>query len=51
MSTSPQAVRPTSIRIFLADGTPEGVRVISKSNWTGQAVVASRSRGRPRAGP
>lgn len=35
--------RPTSIRIFLADGVPDGVRVVSKSNWTGQAVVASRT--------
>ncbi|MBE0399518.1 GIY-YIG nuclease family protein [Halomonas sp. FME1] len=35
--------RPTSIRIFLADGTPEGLRVIEKSNWTGRAVVANRS--------
>ena len=35
--------RPTSIRIFLADGTPDGVRIIDKSNWTGRAVVASRT--------
>ncbi|CAM9870635.1 unnamed protein product, partial [Ectocarpus sp. 12 AP-2014] len=35
--------RPTSIRIFLADGTPEGLRVVEKSNWTGRAVVANRS--------
>lgn len=35
--------RPTSIRIFLADGSPDGIRVIDKSNWTGRAVVASRT--------
>lgn len=35
--------RPTSIRIFLADGTPDGIRVVEKSNWTGRAVVASRT--------
>ena len=35
--------RPTSIRIFLADGVPEGLRIVEKSNWTGRAVVASRS--------
>lgn len=35
--------RPTSIRIFLADGTPEGIRVVEKSNWTGKAIVASRA--------
>ncbi|MFS8173044.1 GIY-YIG nuclease family protein [Vreelandella titanicae] len=40
--TSTQA-RPTSIRIFLADGTPEGLRIVEKSNWTGRAVVANRS--------
>ena len=38
-----QKPRPTSIRIFLADGVPEGLRIIEKSNWTGRAVVASRS--------
>lgn len=35
--------RPTSIRIFLAEGRPDGLRIIEKSNWTGRAVVASRS--------
>lgn len=35
--------RPTSIRIFLADGSPDGIRVVEKSNWTGRAVVASRT--------
>lgn len=35
--------RPTSIRIFLADGVPEGLRIVEKSNWTGRAVVASRA--------
>jgi hypothetical protein len=38
-----QDARPTSIRIFLTDGLPDGIRIISKSNWTGQAVVAGRS--------
>lgn len=35
--------KPTSIRIFLADGMPDGLRLIDKSNWTGRAVVVSRS--------
>jgi len=30
--------------MFLPDGTPEGVRLVSKSNWTGLAVASSRSR-------
>jgi len=36
-------MKPTSISIFLADGIPDGVRIIEKFNWTGRAVVASRS--------
>lgn len=35
--------RPTSIRIFLADGIPDGLRIVEKSNWTGRAVVANRT--------
>jgi hypothetical protein len=35
--------RPTSIRIFLADGTPDGIRFVDKSNWVGRALVASRA--------
>lgn len=31
-----------TIRIFLADGTPHGIRVVEKSNWTGRAVEFSR---------
>src|SRR5205823_2267164 len=27
----------------LADGTPDGLRIVEKSNWTGRAVVCSRS--------
>jgi hypothetical protein len=35
--------RPFSIRIFLPDGTPDGVRIVEKSNWTGMGVVVPRS--------
>ncbi|MEZ5485940.1 MAG: hypothetical protein R3F01_12375, partial [Lysobacteraceae bacterium] len=35
--------RPTSIRIFLAEGVPDGLRIVEKSNWTGRAVVAGRA--------
>ena len=42
MPDTPHA-RPTSIRIFLVDGVPEGIRIIDKSNWTGRAVVTSRT--------
>ncbi len=32
-----------TIKIFLPDGSPEGIRILSKSNWTGTAVMANRS--------
>ena len=35
--------KPSTIRIFLADGLAEGVRIVTKSNWTGSAVVCARS--------
>lgn len=34
---------PYSIRMFLPDGDPDGLRLIEKSNWTGLGVVFSRS--------
>ncbi|WP_018124597.1 GIY-YIG nuclease family protein [Desulfovibrio oxyclinae] len=34
---------PYSIRMFLPDGDPDGLRLIEKSNWTGMGVVFSRS--------
>jgi len=41
---SPQsAIRPFSIRIFCPDGNPVGLRIISKSNWTGCGLVCPRS--------
>gem|GEM_PF-3833133 len=36
-------VRPFSIRIFCPDGNPVGLRIISKSNWTGCGLVCPRS--------
>ncbi len=35
--------KATSIRIFLVDGDSDGFRIVEKSNWTGQAVVVSRT--------
>lgn len=35
--------RGTSIRIFLVDGTAEGLRLVEKSNWTGRALVTARA--------
>ena len=34
---------PYVIRILVAEGDPEGVRVVDKSNWIGQGVVFARS--------
>lgn len=36
-------VRGFKLTIFLADGTPDGLRTIEKSNWTGRGIVCPRS--------
>ncbi|MBN2729629.1 MAG: GIY-YIG nuclease family protein [Bacteroidales bacterium] len=33
-----------SIRIYLADGTPSGIRHVEITNWSGQALLCPRSR-------
>jgi hypothetical protein len=35
--------RGFSLRIFLADGTPDGLRIVEKSNWIGRGVVCPRT--------
>ncbi len=41
----PLETRPGfTIRIFLHDGTPDGLRFVEKSNWTGLGFVCPRSR-------
>lgn len=39
----PLAPHPFSIKIFLPDGTPEGLKIIEKSNWTGCGLVFPRA--------
>ena len=34
---------PFSLRIFVADGGPAGLRFVDKSNWIGKALVYSRA--------
>ena len=34
---------PFTIHIFVADGDPEGVRIIDRMNWTGRGLVFRRS--------
>ncbi len=38
-----QPRRGFSLRIFLPDGTPDGLRIVEKSNWIGRAVVYPRA--------
>ena len=34
---------PFSLRIFVADGDPDGLRVVERSNWIGKALVFPRA--------
>src|ERR1700752_4876248 len=38
------ATGPFTIRIFVPDGDPEGVRLIDRMNWTGHGIVFPRSK-------
>ena len=35
--------RPYSIKIFVPDGDPDGLRLVEKSNWTGVGVMFNRT--------
>jgi hypothetical protein len=35
--------RPFSIKMFVPDGDPDGLRIVEKSNWTGVGVVFNRT--------
>lgn len=35
--------RGFSVRIFIPSGEPEGLRIVEKSNWTGQGIVFPRA--------
>ena len=34
--------KPFTLRIFVADGDPDGLRVVERSNWSGKALVFPR---------
>ena len=34
---------PFSLRIFVADGDPDGLCIVEKSNWIGKALVPARA--------
>ena len=36
--------KPFTIRIFVADGESEGIRLVDRMNWTGVGVVFPRER-------
>lgn len=36
--------RPFNIKIFVAEGLPDGLRLVEKSNWIGQGIVCPRGR-------
>jgi len=36
-------IQPFSLRIFVADGDPDGLRIVDKSNWIGKALVFPRA--------
>ena len=36
-------LRPFSLRIFVADGDPDGLRIVERSNWIGKAVIFPRA--------
>jgi hypothetical protein len=38
------ANNPFTIRIFVPDGDPDGVRIIDRMNWTGLGIVFPREK-------
>jgi hypothetical protein len=34
---------PFSLRIFVADGDPDGLRIVDRTNWNGKALVFPRA--------
>jgi len=34
---------PLTLRIFVADGDPDGLRIVERSNWVGRALVFPRT--------
>jgi len=35
--------QPFTLHIFVADGDPDGLRIVERSNWTGKALVFPRA--------
>jgi hypothetical protein len=43
MTSHRERPRAFSVRLFLPDGDPDGVKTVEKSNWTGSGLVIPRS--------
>jgi len=43
MATMTASPKGFSVRIFIPSGEPEGLRIVEKSNWTGQGLMFPRS--------
>jgi hypothetical protein len=41
---TPQQLPPSHITIFLPNGTPDGIKIVDKSDWPGTAIAGPRSR-------
>lgn len=41
--SQPRSRRGFSLRVFLPDGDPDGIKVVEKSNWTGCGLVVPRA--------
>jgi hypothetical protein len=44
MGTSDRSQRGFSLKLFLAEGSPSGLKILEKSNWTGVGIVCPRPR-------
>jgi len=42
--THPEVHSPFNIRIFFPEGLPDGLRIITKPNWSGLCIVCPRNR-------
>lgn len=40
---SPSMTTPFSLRIFVPDGDPDGLRIVDRTNWNGKALVFPRA--------
>jgi hypothetical protein len=43
MKKSTRNASPFSLRIFVVDGDPDGLRLVERSNWTGKAIIFPRA--------